>query len=88
MKERKETFGKINEAIVEAPALRSPNFDREFILYTFSSYHSIVVVLTQTDEVGEEFIVSFMSMGLQGAKINYSTIGKQAFLVLKEVKHL
>lgn len=54
-KERKEAFEKINEASVEAPTLRSPNFDNEFILYTFASDHSIVVVLTQRNEDGEEF---------------------------------
>ena len=45
-KERREAFEKIKEAIVEAPTLRSPNFENEIILYTFSSDHSIVVVLT------------------------------------------
>ena len=49
-KERRETFYKIKEAIAKAPTLRSPNFDNEFILYTFSSDHSIVVVLTQKNE--------------------------------------
>ena len=45
-KERREVFDKIKEAIVEAPTLRSPNFDNEFILYTFYFNHSIIVVLT------------------------------------------
>ena len=65
----------------------SPNFDNEFILYTFASDHSIVVVLTQKNEEGEEFLVSFMSTGLQGAKLKYLTIDKQAFVVFKAVKH-
>ena len=63
-KERNEAFDIIKEAIVEAPTLRSPNFDKEFILYTFASDHLIVVVVTQKSEDGEEFLVSFMSMGL------------------------
>ena len=56
-KERRESFGKIKEAIVEDPTLWSPNFDREFILYTFSSNHLILDVLIEKDEVGEEFPV-------------------------------
>ena len=60
-KERKEAFDKIKEAIAESPTLRSPNFKNEFILYTFASNHSIVAVLTQTNEDKEEFLVSFMS---------------------------
>ena len=86
-KERKEAFEKIKEAFAEAPTLRSPNFDNEFILYTFASDHSIVVVLTQKNEDEEEFLVSFMSTGLQGAKFKYPTIDKQAFVVFNAVKH-
>ena len=45
-KEKREAFEKIKESISEAPTLRSPNFDNEFILYTFASDHSIAAVLT------------------------------------------
>ena len=87
-KERREAFEKIKQAIVEAPTLWSPNFDNEFILYTVAYDHSIVVVLTQHNEEGEEFIVSFMSTGLQGVELKYPSINKKAFVVFKVVKHL
>ena len=45
-KDRREAFDKIKEAISEAPTLRIPDFDNEFILYTFASDHSIVDVFT------------------------------------------
>ena len=67
MKERKEEFAKIKEAIVKDPTLRSPDIDKEFILYTFVSNYSIVLMVTQKDEVKEYFLISFMSTGLQGA---------------------
>ena len=86
-KEGKEAFDKIKEAIAEARTLRSPNFDNEFILYTFASNHSIVVVLTQKNEDEEEFLVSFMSTRLQRAELKYPTIDKQAFAIFKVVKH-
>ena len=63
-KGKSEAFDKIKEAIAEAPTLKIPHFDNEFILYTFSSDHSIVVVLIQKNEEGEVFPVSFMSIGL------------------------
>ena len=44
--ERKEGFDKIKESIVEAPTLRSPNIDKDLILYTFGSDHSIMSMLT------------------------------------------
>ena len=34
-KERREAFEKIKESIAKAPTLWIPNFDNEFILYTF-----------------------------------------------------
>jgi hypothetical protein len=42
----KEEFIKIKEDIEQAPALLSPNFDRDFILYTLSFDIGFVVVLT------------------------------------------
>ena len=44
-------------------------------------------MLTQKNEEGEEFPVSFMSTGLQGVELKYPTIDKQAFVVFKAVKH-
>ena len=52
---RKEAFDKIKEVIAVAPTLRSPNFDNEFILYTFSFDLSISIALTQKNEDREEF---------------------------------
>ena len=80
-KERREAFENIKEAIAKAPTLQSLNFNNEFILYRFASDHSIVVVLTHNNEEGEEFSVSFMCTGLQGAKLMYPAINKKAFVV-------
>ena len=44
-------------------------------------------MLTQKNEEGEEFPVSFMSTGLQGVELQYLAIDKQAFVVFKVVKH-
>ena len=86
-KERRELFDKIKETIAKDPTLWSLNFDNEFIIYTFASDHSIVVVLTQKNEEGEEFPLSFMSRGLQGAELNYPSIEKKDFVVFKALKH-
>ena len=54
IKERREAFDMIKEAIVEDPTLQSPNFENEFILYTFSSDHLIAAMLTHNNEEGKE----------------------------------
>jgi len=46
----KKSFIRIREAIAEAPALVSPDFRKDFILYTFASDISYAVVLTQKNQ--------------------------------------
>ena len=51
----KNAFSKIKTAIVHAPSLKSPDFEKDFILYTFASDDSLAAVLTQKEDGGEEF---------------------------------
>ena len=45
----KNAFSKINTYIAHAPSLKIPNFEKDFILYTFTSDDSLEVVLTQKE---------------------------------------
>ena len=56
----KESFIWTREAIVEAPTLVSPDFKKEFILYTFASDIYYAVVLTQKNQQEDEVPISFM----------------------------
>ena len=80
----KGDFNNIKEAIAHAPPLKIPNFEKDFILYTFSSDNSLATVLTQKEERGDEYPISFMSTRSQGAELNYHANGKHA--VFKVVK--
>ena len=60
----KSAFSKIKTAVAHAPSLKSPDFDKDFILYTFASDDSLEAVLTQKEDGGDEFPISFMSNGL------------------------
>ena len=44
--EQKNAFTEIQKAIAEAPSLMSPDFRKDFILYTFAIDFSYVAVLT------------------------------------------
>ena len=57
-------FSKIKTTVVHTPSLKSPDFKKDFILYTFSSNDSLGAVLTQKEDEGDEFPISFMSTGL------------------------
>ena len=50
-KREKDAFACINQAIVHAHALYNPYFNKDFLLYTFDSDNSLIVVLTQKDEL-------------------------------------
>ena len=82
----KDAFNKIKTSIAHAPSLKSPNFEKDFILYNFVSDDSLAAVLTQKEEWGDEYPISFMSTGLQGAELNYPTVNKKAYAVFKAVK--
>lgn len=59
--EAKISFEQFKEAITEALTLISPNFDKEFFLYNFSSNVSYTTVLTQKNNEGNEVPISYMS---------------------------
>jgi hypothetical protein len=69
------------------PALMSPYFCKDFILYTFAYDIAFKVVLTQKNDEGNEFPNAFMSYGLQGVELDYPKVDKQAYVVFKAVKH-
>ena len=79
----KNSFSKIKTSIAHAPSLKSPYFEKDFILYTFASDDSLATVLTQKEDEGDEFPISFMSTGLQGSEFNYPAVDKQSYLVFK-----
>jgi len=43
--EAKQAFEEIKIALTKTPVLTSPKFDRDFIIFSFASEHTIVVVL-------------------------------------------
>jgi hypothetical protein len=54
----------------------SPDFEKEFILYTFAYDVSYEVVLIQKNIEGFEVPISFMISRLHGAELRYPDIDK------------
>ena len=46
----------------------------------------MATVLTQKEDGGDKYPISFMSTSLQGADLNYPAVDKQAYAVFKAVK--
>lgn len=80
-------FNTIKQVIVEEPSLITPNFDKEFILYTFASHSSWAIVLIEKNVENVDVPIFFMSLGLHGAELKCHDIDKHAFSIYKVVKH-
>lgn len=80
-------FANIKLIIVSSLILASPNFGSHFILYSFASKYTMVVVLTQHNQKGEELPISFMSKEMHDYDLRYSPLEKKAFSLVKVVAH-
>lgn len=81
-----KSFGKIKEAIANAPTLIHLDFKKDFIIYCYASEHMMSRVLLQKNEKDEEVPISFMSILLKKHELCYFQTKKQAFVVVKVVK--
>jgi poly(3-hydroxyalkanoate) synthetase len=52
--ESRESFEQVKRALTEAPVLISPNFTKDFYLFSFTFEHTIVAVLLQNNNEGYE----------------------------------
>ena len=57
----KKAFKNIKQAISKAPALISPDFEKDFLVFSYASEHTVVVVLLQKNDWGEEQPIAFLS---------------------------
>jgi hypothetical protein len=49
-----ESFNQIKKELTEAPMLVSPNYSKDFLIFFFSSFDTVVIVLLQKNDVGLE----------------------------------
>ena len=63
----------------------SPNFDNQFIVYSFYFEDSVATMLTEKNQKGEELPISFMIKELHDYEIRYSPSEKQVFSLLRAV---
>ena len=85
--EGKEAFKCIKDVIARSPVLVSPDYSREFQIFSFASEDTIVGVLLQKNSEGQEQPIAFMSRALQHLELKYTTMEKQAYALFKSLKH-
>jgi hypothetical protein len=84
--EAKHSFNAIKEAIITTPVLISPNFDKEFYIFSFASKDTIADVLLQRNVDDQEQPVAFFSKVLRDAEVKYEPLEKQAYALIKSLK--
>ena len=82
----KVAFKDIKTTIAHAPSFKSTDFEKDFILYTFSLENTLTTMLTQKRELEDEYPISFISTRLQGVELNHLAMEKQVYAVFKEAK--
>jgi ribonuclease HI len=84
--EAKASFEHIKKVISEAPVLTSPDYLKDFLIFSFASEHTIAAVLLQKDDEGFERPIAFFSKSLRDAELKYDIIEKQAYAMVKALK--
>jgi hypothetical protein len=82
-----KSFEDIKYVISQAPILISPDYSQDFIIFSFASQDTIAGVLMQKDVDDYEHPVAFMSKVLRDSKLNYTITEKQAYALVKSLKH-
>ena len=70
-------FWDIKQAIATAPILINPDFFKEFLNLSYALEHTIVGVLLQKNEKGEEQPMAFYRKTLRDAPLKYDIIDKK-----------
>jgi hypothetical protein len=66
--------------------LDSPDYTKEFLIFSFASEHTIAVVLLQKNEEGFEQPIAFFSKSLRDGELKYDILEKQAYTMVKSLK--
>ena len=71
---------------MEAPTLISPDYTREFYIFSFASYDTLATVLLQKNDEDVEHPVAFFNKTLRDIELRYDLIEKQAYDLIKSLK--
>jgi hypothetical protein len=82
----KFSFDKVKQALTQAPVLISHDYTKHFLLFSFSSEHTIAVVILHKNSEGHEQPIAFFSKSLRDVALNYNIMEKQDFSLVKAIK--
>ena len=66
--------------------MTSPNFSKDFIVFSFASEHTIVGVLLQKNQQNAKQPIAFFSKIMRDAKLKYDIMEKKSYALIKSLK--
>jgi len=84
--EAKKSFKDIKRAILEAPVLVSPNFSKDFLIFSFALEHMVAGVLLQKNQEGDEQPISFYRKTFKDAPLKYNIMEKYPYALIQALK--
>jgi hypothetical protein len=84
--EPRASFDQIKRALTWAPVLVSPDYSKEFLIFSFASFDTVALVLLQRNAEGREQPIAFFSKALRDAELRYEIMEKQAYALVKALK--
>jgi hypothetical protein len=82
----REYFVQIKRALTEAPLLISPDYSKDFLIFSFASFDTVAAVFVQKNEEGREKPITFFSKALRDAEVRYEIMEKQAYALVKSLR--
>ena len=70
------SFDLIKNALTKEHVLISPNYSKEFLIFSFASEHTIATVLLQKNDEGFERPIAFFRKSLRDAELKYDILEK------------
>jgi hypothetical protein len=80
--ECEEAFQNLKQALISAPILAMPDFNRDFILTTDASNCAVSYILSQKDDQGGERVIEYGANALQGNQLHWTVSEKEAYAIL------
>jgi len=84
--ESRNSFELIKKAIIEAPQLVSLEYSKPFLMFSFSSQDTIVVIFLQYNSENKEASITFFSRDLTDGELRYEMLEKHAYALVKALK--
>ena len=74
--ESKQSFELVKQALTQTPVLISPDFTKNFYIFSFASEHTVDVVFLQKNIMGQEQKIAFFNKALRDTPLKYNIMEK------------